>query len=186
MRALTAPRVGGVCGIVFAVLLFASAAIASVPTAGDSDATIRAFYRDHATVVIVQQLIGAIALAPFAAFALSLKPSRLLRPALIVFVAIELLTNIVPLLILALPDAARTLTRVEDVADDGLFLATALFVVAAAMREPIWLRVASYVVALVAAARGVGIGALGLAAPLLFIAFVLVLSARQIVARPTR
>ena len=170
----------------FTVLLFASAAVASVPTAGDSDATIRAFYRNNATVVVVQQVIGAIALVPFTAFALSLKPSRLLRAALIVFVAVELFTNIVPLLILALPEAAHTLTRVEDVADDALFLATAFFVVAAAVRDPVWLRVASYVVALVDAARGVGIGALGLAAPLLFIAFVLVLSVRQIVARPAR
>lgn len=183
IRALTTPRLGGVCGIVFTVLLFASAAITAVPTSADSDSTIRAFYRDDAAVVLIQQVVGAMALVPFAAFALSLRPTRMLRPALVVFVAVELVTNIVPLLILAVPDSARALTGVEDFADDALFLATALFVVVAAAREPIWLRVVSYAVALVAAGRGVGIGALGLAAPLLFIAFVLLMSVRQIVAR---
>ena len=180
IRSLTTPRAGGVCGIVFAVLLFASAALASVPTAADSEATIRAFYRDNATAVVLQQVVGAVALVPFAAFALSLKPNRWLRPALFVFVAVELVTNVVPLAILVAPDAGRALTQVEDLADDALFLATAAFVLAAAAAEPLWLRVMSCAVALIAAGRGVGIGALGLAAPLLFIAFVLLLSVRQL------
>jgi hypothetical protein len=173
-----------VAGIVFVVLLFASAALASLPTAVDPEAVIRTFYRDNALIVVIQQALGAAALAPFAAFALSLKPNRFLRPALFVFIAVELVTNVVPLLILASPDSARPLTQVEDIADDALFLAMAIFVLAAALGDATWARVVSYVVALVAAARGLGVGALGLAAPLLFIAFVLLLSVRNLVARP--
>ena len=172
---------GGACGIVFAVLLFASAALASLPTSADSDGTIRAFYRDNAAVVVVQQVIGAAALVPLAAFALSLQPNRLLRPALLLLVGAELVTNVAPLLILAAPDSARTLTRVEDLADAALFLTVALFVVAAAVSEPLWLRVVSYVVALVAALHGLGVAYLGVAAPLMFIAFVLLLSVRNLV-----
>src|SRR5262245_15412885 len=169
-------------GIVLAVLLFASASLASLPTSADSEATIKAFYSDNATVIVVQQVIGAIALIPLALFALSLKPNRFLRPALVLFVAVELVTNVVPLLILATPDPAQALTRIEDIADQALFLAVALFVVAATWNEPLWLRVVSYVVAPVAVLHAVGVPYLGLAAPLFFIAFVLVLSVRGIVA----
>ena len=100
MTSLVRGRAGGGWGIVFVVLLFASAAMASLPTAADSDATIAGFYREHGTVVVLQQAVGALAMVPFILFALSLEPNRWLRPVLIVFVAVELLTNLVPLLIL--------------------------------------------------------------------------------------
>ena len=78
---MTSRRFGGWWGTAFVVLLFVSAAMASLPTSADSDAAITAFYRDHASVVVLQQVVGAVALAPFVLFALSLEPNRWLRPA---------------------------------------------------------------------------------------------------------
>ena len=100
-------RAGGAWGIAFVVLVLVSAAMASLPTAGDSEATIAAFYRDHATIVVLQQVIGVLALLPLVAFGLSIAPNRWLRPALFLLVAVELVTNIVPLVIVAAPGAAH-------------------------------------------------------------------------------
>ncbi|HKW70426.1 MAG TPA: hypothetical protein VJP81_07565 [Candidatus Dormibacteraeota bacterium] len=161
--------------------------MASLPTAADSDAKITAFYRDHGAIVITQQVIGAIALAPFTAFALSLRSGRWLRPAVFLFVAAELVTNIVPPVILESPKAARPLTVVEDLADGALFVATAIFVIVATLEEPLWLRVIAYLIAAVCAIRAVasplGVTALDQVAPLAFVVFVLVLSVRLLVGR---
>lgn len=185
IRTLTAPRPGGVFGIVFVVLLFVSAAMASLPTAADSQASINAFYRDHASIVVLQQVVGALALLPFAAFAISLGPNRWLGPALIVFVAAELLTNVVPLLILPSPADAGTLTTVEDFADSALFVAVALFVLVATQHEPSWLRVVGYVVAVACGLRAIvsplGVAALDFVAPVAFVLIVLVLSIRLLI-----
>jgi len=137
------------------VLLFVSAAMASLPTTADPDATITAFYRDHGAVVVAQQVLGAIALVPLVLFALSLDLNRWLRPALFVFVAVELVTNLVPLLILAAPGAAHPLTVAEDLADSALFACVALFVIVLTLVEPLWLRTLAYVVAAACAARAV-------------------------------
>ena len=186
---MTAPRYGGWWGIAFVVLLFVSAAMASLPTSSASDAAITAFYRDHAGIVALQQVLGALALVPLVLFALSLKPNRWLRPAVFLFVAVELATNIVPLLILAAPGGARPLTLVEDVADAALFVAVALFAAAATLRNPLWLRLVAYAVAAVCVVRALAsplhADVLDLLAPLAFIAFVLLLSIRAI-AGPSR
>jgi len=180
-------RAAGAWGIAFAVLLLVSAAMASLPTAADSDAAITAFYRAHSGIVVLQQLVGALALVPFVAFALSLAPNRWLRPALFLFVAVELITNIVPLVIVATPGAAHQLTLVEDVADSALFISVALFLVAATLAEPMWLRALAYVVAAACVFRALvspfGVTALDQVAPLAFLAFVLVFSIR-LLARP--
>ena len=186
------PRAAGVWGIVFVVLLLVSAAMVSVPTAAMSGAEIVAFYKAHGTLVVVQQAIGVVALLAFVAFALSLPRNRWLIPSLVLFVITELATNVVPLLIIAVgssPDSAHTLTRVEDIADALFSIAIAAFVAAASLGQPIWLRIAAYVVALANVARGVadsfGIAALDAVAPLLFVAFILVFSVKLLV-RPER
>src|SRR6266550_1480539 len=181
----------GAWGIAFVVLLLVSAAMVSLPTAAESGERIAAFYSAHGQVITVQQVVGIVALAAFIAFALSRPPNRWLRLALWAFVVSELVTNVVPLIIVATkpaPDAAHSLTLVEDLADSALFLSVALFVVAETLTQPRWLRAASY---LVAAACGIraeespfGIAALDQVAPLIFVAFVLVLSIKLLV-RPT-
>ncbi|TMG59559.1 MAG: hypothetical protein E6H83_07515 [Chloroflexi bacterium] len=200
MRLWGTPRAAGAWGIAFVVLLLVSAAMISLPTALDSGVAIAAFYSAHAQLIVIQQIVGIAALAAFVTFALSLPPRRSLRIALWAFVACELITNLVPLIIVAAnlsPDAAHTLTLVEDVADSALFLSVGFFVSAVTLSEPLWLRIASYVVAAACGIRAIasplGTTALDQVAPLLFVAFVLVLSVKLLVgsrqavaAAPTR
>ena len=74
---------------------------------------------------------------------------------------------------------------VEDLADSALFLSVAFFVAAATLAQTLWLRVASYVVAAACGLRAIGsplgMTALDQIAPLLFVAFVLVLSIKLLV-----
>jgi len=181
-------RAGGAWGIAFVVLVLVSAAMASLPTAGDSEATIAAFYRDHATIVVLQQVIGVLALLPLVAFGLSIAPNRWLRPALFLLVAVELVTNIVPLVIVAAPGAAHPLTLVEDLADSALFVSVALFLIAATLGEALWLRAIAYAggaaCIIRALASPLGVTALDLVAPLAFVLFVLLLSIRLLVKPP--
>ena len=188
MRYLVSSRASGVWGLAFVVLLLVSAAAVSVPTSQESGARIADFYRQHDDVVTAQQVIGVVALAAFVAFALLLAPNRWLCVALIAFVVTELATNAVPLaIVLTKPsaDTAHTLTFVEDLADAALFVAIALFVSALTLAEPLWLRVAAYVVAAVCVVRAVG-GPLGFTlldavAPLAFLVFMLVFCIRLLV-----
>jgi hypothetical protein len=177
-----------VWGIIFVVLLFASATMVSVPTAADSGDRIAAFYREHGQFIAIQQVIGVAALAAFILFALSLPPNRWLRLTLWVLVALELVTNVVPLVILFAansPDAAHTWTSVEDLADALFSIAVALFVAAATLAQPLWMRIIGWAVAALNVLRGVGdpfgYTALDAIAPLAFIAFVLVLSVKLLV-----
>jgi len=200
MRFVGSPRAAGGWGIAFVVLLLVSATMVSLPTASDSGAAIAAFYSAHGQLIVIQQVVGIAALGAFVTFALSLPPRRSLRIALAAFVACELATNVVPLIIVAAhpsPDAAHTLTFVEDLADSALFLSVAFFVAAATLAQTLWLRVASYVVAAACGLRAIGspfgMTALDQIAPLLFVAFVLVLSIkllvgsrRAVAAAPTR
>ena len=163
----------------------------SLPTAAEGGDRIAAFYAAHGQVIVIQQVVGVVALAAFVLFALSLRPNRWLRPTLWAFVALELATNIVPLVILAgasTPDAAHTWTFVEDVADALFSIAIALFVAAATMSEPLWVRMLGYAVAALNVLRGVGgpfgFNLLDAAAPLAFVAFVLVLAVKLLV-RPS-
>lgn len=184
---MTGTRFAGWWGIAFVVLLFASAAMASLPTSAASEAAITAFYRDHATVVVLQQVVGAVALVPFVVFALSLMPSPWLRPAVFLFVAVELVTNVVPLVIVLSPGAGHPLTLVEDIADAALFIAVALFAAVATLREPLWLRLVGYAVAAVCVVRALAsplhADVLDQVAPLAFVGLVLVLSVRLVLGR---
>jgi len=168
-------RAAGGWGIAFVVLLLVSSALASLPTAADSAAAIAAFYRDHASIVVVQQVVGVVALVPLVLFGISLPPNRWLKPALFLLVGVELVTQIVPLLILASPGSAQALTSVEDLADAVLFVTVALFVLAATLGQPRWMRVGAYVVAAACLLRAVGVSVFALAAPLLFLALILIM-----------
>jgi len=188
MRLVGTPRAAGGWGIVFVVLLLVSAAMVSVPTAAETGDRIVSFYRAHTSLIVVQQLVGMVALVAFIAFGLSLPANRWLRPALWVFVSVELVTNLIPLSIVALGPSAATahsLTFVEDLADSALFISVALFVSAATLAEPTWLRIASYLAAAASVIRAIasplGMTALDQIAPLVFVAFVLVFSVKLIV-----
>ncbi len=160
----------------------------SLPTAGQSGGGIAAFYRAHGQLIVIQQAVGVVALAAFVLFALSLRPNRWLRPALWAFVAIELATNIIPLVIVfaaGSPDGAHAWTFAEDIADALFSIAIALFVAVATLAEPLWLRLLGYVAAALNVLRGVGdplgFTALDAIAPLAFVAFVLVFSVKLLV-----
>ena len=100
--------------------------------------------------------------------------------------AAELATNLPPLALAALPNpspaTAHTLTLVADLADAALFVAIAAFSLVAALAEPSWVRSVGLAVAAVTLVRAVasplGVTTLDAAAPLAFLAFVLLLSVR--------
>jgi hypothetical protein len=170
------------------VLLLVSAAMVSLPTAAQSGDRIAAFYAAHGQVIVMQQIVGVVALAALVLFALSLRPNRWLRPALWALVAIELATNIVPLVIVVAagsPDTAHTWTFVEDVADALFSIAIALFVAAATLAEPLWVRILGYAVAALNVLRGVGepfgFTTLDAIAPVAFVAFIVVFSAKLLI-----
>ena len=184
------PRAVAGWGIAFAVLLLVSAAMVSLPTAAASGEGIAAFYAAHGQVIVIQQVVGIAALGAFIAFALSLESSRWIRPTLLLFVVTELATNVIPLLIVASnpsPSTAHSLTLAEDIADSALFIAIAVFVAATTMTQPIWLRIAAYVVAATCTVRAVGspfgFSALDTVAPFAFLVFVIVLSVESVVRR---
>jgi len=183
-RLFGSTRVGGVWGIAFVVLLLVSAAMVSLPTASSSAGAISAFYKAHSAIIVVQQVVGVVALAPFVLFALSLRPNRWLLPAIFLFAGVELVTNVLPLAMVASPDSGGSLTVVEDIADSALFAAVALFVVVATLDDPRWLRGLAVLVAVLSVIRAVasplGMTALDFVAPLAFVAFVLLLSIRKL------
>jgi hypothetical protein len=192
MRLFGPTRAAGAWGIAFVVLLLVSAAMVSLPTAAETGDRIVAFYHAHGQLIVIQQIVGVVALAAFVALGLSLPRNRWVRPALWAFVVTELVTNLVPLVIVVTDPSADTthsLTFVEDLADAAFFVSIALFTVAATLTEPLWLRVAAYVVAAGCAVRAVaspfGMTALDAIAPLAFVALVLVLSVKHLV-RPNR
>jgi len=186
MRLFGTGRAAGGWGIVFVVILLISAAMVSLPTGAETGTKIATFYKAHGSVIALQQILGAIAVAPFVAFALSIGRNRWLKPVVAVFVAFELATNAIPLVMVAMSnlsaDTAYTLTVVEDFADAGLFVSVAAFAIVAPMGDSLWIRAIGIAVAIACVARAVaglvGIGALDFVAPLAFIAFVLLLSLR--------
>ena len=171
MRLFGTGRAAGGWGIVFVVILLISAAMVSLPTGAETGTKIATFYKAHGSVI---------------ALALSIGRNRWLKPVVAVFVAFELATNAIPLVMVAMSnlsaDTAHTLTVVEDFADAGLFVSVAAFAIVAPMGDSLWIRAIGIAVAIACVARAVaglvGIGALDFVAPLAFIAFVLLLSLR--------
>ena len=190
MGAARAERRGGWWGVAFVVTLFVAAAMASLPTSAKSGAQISAFYRAHATVILVQQVLGVLTLVFFLAFARALGAGR--RRWLLVgtlLVAISQLATTIPPLILVLtnpsPDVAFALTVVEDLADAALFMSIAVFSVAATIDQVAWVQLSGLVVAalsVIRAASPFGITSLDFVAPLAFLALILILSVRLLLA----
>ena len=166
----------------------------SLPTATRSGPQISAFYAAHATVILVQQVLGVLALGFFLAFATALgaRRRRWLLIGTVLLAITELATNIPPA-ILALsnvgPDGAHALTVIEDLADGALFISIGVFSVAATADQVGWVRAAGLLVAALSVLRGVispfGISALDFVAPTAFLALILVLSVRLLMGRNT-
>jgi len=198
MGAARSRRRGGWWGVAFIVTLAVSAGMVSLPTSTQSGALIAGFYRAHAAVILVQQVLGVLSLVFFLAFARALGAGRrrwLLVGTVLVAIT-EIATNVLPA-VLALsnpaPDGAYALTVVEDLADAALFASIAVFSVAATIDQVAWVQVAGLVVAALsvieAAASPFAVTALDLLAPLAFLVLILMLSIRLLIGtispRPT-
>jgi hypothetical protein len=179
--------------------LFLGAGMVSIPTADDPSGKIQAFYDAHASIVIVAQAIGVIALIPLVLFVLALAhgpadPSdhRRLIAALMLVVITELATNVSPLVLSLLSSpsgsTAHAWTLAGDVADAALFASLGLLALAAIPGNVAWLRWAGVSVALLALARAMGsplgFTALDAIAPIAFLAFVLALSVQMLRSQP--
>ena len=181
------PRRGGWWGLAFLGLLLIQASMVSVPTAADATHHVRAFYDDHASVIVAAQLLGAIALLPFVLFARALArtaPDRArtwIMPAVACVVVTELVTNAIPLWLSMTFDGSDTsidrLVRANDLADALLLLALAGFALTTSVgrgRVLLWLgRLSAGLMALGALLSFAGVSGLEAAAPISFIVFVL-------------
>jgi len=194
MSAARSSRRGGWWGVAFVVTLAVSAGMVSLPTSAQSGAQIAGFYRAHAAVILVQQVLGVLSVVFFLLFAVALGASRrrwLLVGTVLVAIT-ELATNVLPV-VLALsnptPDGAYALTVAEDLADAALFASVAVFSVAATIDQVAWVQVTGLVVAALsvirAAASPFAITALDVVAPLAFIALILILSVRLLIGKPS-
>src|SRR3989442_13425638 len=118
MGAARSSQRGGWWGVAFVVTLAVSAAMVSLPTSAQSSAQIAGFYRAHAAVILVQQVLGVLSIVFFLRFAVALSDAR--RRWLLVgdvLVAItELATNELPVVLglsNATPDGSYALTDVR-------------------------------------------------------------------------
>ena len=190
MGAARSRRRGGWWGVAFIVTLAVSAGMVSLPTSTQSGALIAGFYRAHAAVILVQQVLGVLSLVFFLAFARALGAGRrrwLLVGTVLVAIT-EIATNVLPA-VLALsnpaPDGAYALTVVEDLADAALFASIAVFSIAATIDQVAWVQVAGLVVAALsvirAAASPFAVTALDVLAPLAFLVLILILSVRLLI-----
>src|SRR5438067_2369043 len=158
MSAARSSRRGGWWGVAFVVTLAVSAGMVSLPTSAQSGAQIAGFYRAHAAVILVQQVLGVLSVVFFLLFAVALGASRrrwLLVGTVLVAIT-ELATNVLPV-VLALsnptPDGAYALTVAEDLADAALFASVAVFSVAATIDQVAWVQVTGLVVAALSVIR---------------------------------
>src|SRR5438105_677463 len=71
MSAARSSRRGGWWGVAFVVTLAVSAGMVSLPTSAQSGAQIAGFYRAHAAVILVQQLLGVLSVVFFLLFAVA-------------------------------------------------------------------------------------------------------------------
>ena len=166
----------------------------SLPTATQTGRQIQAFYAAHATVILIQQVLGIVVLGFLLAFAMALgaRRRRWLLVGTVALAITELATNIPPVILAVAnlgPDGAHALTVVEDVADGALFASIAVFSVAATMGQVAWVRVAGFVVAALSLLHLVmtplGVHALDVVAPTAFLVLALTLSIRLLMGRST-
>jgi hypothetical protein len=195
-------RTAGTLGIVFVVLLFASAAAISLPGDHAKDFEVAVFfasrakldvlklaYAPHTWAVLATQTVGIVASIVFAWFAIRLArgdiPLRDLGIVVAVFGALPAIALIVLVLIAdPLYDATSGgWYAAAALADDALFLFIAAFaaVLASRLWDVRWLRWSSIGVAAVALARSLFgffgvVGILDAVAPLCFVALVAALS----------
>src|SRR6266571_3570503 len=59
-------------GILFVAMLLVVSGMLSLPTAAESGSRINAFYGAHRQLILIQQVIGALTVVPFLAFAMGL------------------------------------------------------------------------------------------------------------------
>jgi hypothetical protein len=196
-------HIGGWWGVAFVLGLLVVGAMVSLPTAAQSGADITALYAAHRQIIIIQQIIGILLVVPILAFARTLDrrrrslgghTGRRIMPAALILVAAEIATNVLSLVLAAMPDpspaTAHALTRPGDLADALLFAAIAFFSLVAALAEPVWVRGLGLLVAALTLIRAfaspMGVTILDAVAPLAFVAYVLVLSTRIIAADRAR
>jgi hypothetical protein len=187
-------RRDGWWGISFVLLLFLSAGLVSLPASDDPARHIRDFYAAHRSIIVVAQALGVLAILPYMGFVLTLHrqaatSSRSRRPSLLpsgALVSLATLGTTVPVLALALishPSLSetRTLARATDITDAVLFAVIALFAVAVSreVQSP-RLRLFGAAVAILTLARAIisplGVSALDVIAPVVFLAYVLAIS----------
>jgi hypothetical protein len=190
---------GGWCGVVFACGLLVGAAMVSLPTATQNAEEINAFYAANRQIIVVQQIVGGLTLAPFLGLTLTLARHARARGgggerpivlAGLVLAITEVATNIAPLLLAfasdPTPASAHSLTALEDLTDAALFASIAFFSFATALNNSSWVRIAGLIVAaltlLRAFASPLGVSALDAVAPITFVAYILVLSGHLIAA----
>ena len=188
-----AGRAAGGWGLAFTVLLLLSAGMASVPGGSDSDSTVRDFYTAHAGVVIAAQVMSLLASGAFALFTLTLRQQgsehRRLGPleaAGLAVAAASVLTVVPPLWLSVVADTASNravhrLAMASDLVDVVLFLTIGAFAgMLAAAAPATWFTGVSALVALLAVARAIesllGSELLELAAPMAFVALVVLVS----------
>ncbi len=187
-------RNAGWQGILFVVLLFLSAGMVTLPSSAGDLEEIASFYAANRSIILIAQVIGLIAIPMFIAFAFGIEnikggrhPFR--RIGIIGFagilVGIVSVATAIPVIVLALTTVGLSFwVHMTDLSDAALFLSIGAFCIVVSIRGealPGWLRAVSALVGLVALARG-GMGfagitsVLNLAAPLVFLAFVLLAS----------
>jgi hypothetical protein len=195
-------KAAGGWGWAFTVLLLLSAGMASVPGGSDADSTVRDFYTANASVIIAAQVISLGASATFVLFTLTLRQrgperrtglGRLEVAGLAVAVA-SALTVVPPLWLTVVADSASSrevhrLALASDLVDVLLFLAIGAFCgVLAAAASPLWFKALAAIVAVLAVVRAVdsllGSELLELAAPLAFVALVVLASTLVLLGRP--
>lgn len=201
-RGVGTRRAAGGWGWAFTILLLLSAGMASVPGGSDTDSTIREFYTANAGVIIAAQVISLLASATFVLFTLTLRRRGSerrtglgrLEAAGLAVAAASVLTVVPPLWLTVVADSAsrsevHRLAVASDLVDLVLFLTIGAFGgVLAATASATWFKALSALVAVVAVARAVelllGSNSLELAAPLAFVALVVLVSTLVLLRRP--
>jgi hypothetical protein len=200
---------GGLLGIGFAVLLFLSAMMVSVPSSVSPASEVSIYFADNRAIILLAQAIGLAAAVLFLGFALRLALATTPGPAdpdkwrfvwssgVLVFAA-AVVTSL-PIVALALTSDANaahpythTLAQFAEGTDAALFLTIALFFAGLAtqgIKAPAWLRASAAIGTLLAIARAmVGLfrveSVLGAVAPLAFIAVIVAASVWMLLPGP--
>ena len=197
-------RTTGWLGILFVVLLFLSAGMVTLPSSAQSPAITSDFYAENRWIIIIAQAFGLMAAPVIIAFALGVQntmssvhaSNRIEAIGLAgILVGIVSLLTAVPVIVLSLTTYnLRFWVRMTDLSDAILFLAIATFCALAAVRgdqAPAWWRAVAALTGLFALMRSIAgfVGAvsfLDLAAPLVFILFVLITGIHLLLGAPDK